>query len=250
MRDHTREEFVAWLAENALTPRRIAVLTGAGISAESGIPTFRGTDLLWRDMDPAELFTVEALQAQTQLVWEMYDELRTRIAAASPNAGHTALAALAHHRELTLATQNIDGLHQRAGSDAVLELHGNLWRLRCDHCRYHEENTQTPLQALPPACPGCDGILRPDIVLFSEPLPVDALLQAREAAANCDVILVIGTSGVVYPAAGLPLIARAHGAYVVEINPFETPLSHEADFSIRAPAARALPWLAEILSAE
>lgn len=244
----TAQEFLAWLRQRQQRFQRIAVLTGAGISAESDIPTFRGTDGLWRGMDPSELFTPQALYADPALVWQMYDELRTRIACATPNAGHRALAALSAQCSVTLATQNIDGLHQRAGSNPVLELHGSLWRVRCDACSQTEENADVPLHALPPSCSGCGGLLRPDIVLFSEPLPLDAFAQAMRAAEECDLMLVIGTSGVVYPAAGLPRVARAHGAVVVEVNPQETALTPQVDFSLHGAAAEVLPEIVTTLT--
>jgi NAD-dependent deacetylase len=150
-------------------------------------------------------------------------------------------------RGAVLTTQNIDGLHQRAGSAQVLELHGSLWRLRCDACGFAEANAAIPLDPLPPRCPGCAKVLRPDIVLFTEALPVEVLDDARAAAEGCDLLLVVGTSGVVYPAAALPGIARAHGALVVEINPQPTALSDAADYVVRAPAAETLPWLVEAL---
>jgi NAD-dependent deacetylase len=241
-----REQFSAWLAGRRV--RRIVTLTGAGISAESGIPTFRGKDGLWRGKDPADLFMPDALAQSPQLAWEMYDELRTRIANAQPNAAHRALVELGRRRSLTLVTQNIDGLHQQAGSDGVLELHGNIWRLRCDVCRWREENRQVPLPALPPRCPGCGGVLRPDIVLFTESLPAAALSPAILAAEACDLMLVVGTSGVVYPAAALPGQAHARGAAVVEINPFPSALAGVVDFTVRATAAEALPWVVDIVA--
>ena len=222
-----QQAFTEWLHAQGRAIQRIAVLTGAGISAESGIPTFRGRDGLWRGMDPSELFTPQALATDPELIWQMYDELRTRIAEATPNAGHYALAALERRCEVTLATQNIDGLHQRAGSVNVLELHGTMWRLRCMTCRHAEDNQQAPLPSLPPRCPQCAAVLRPDIVLFTEALPFAALEDAICAAENCDLMLVIGTSGVVYPAAGLPGVAATHGALVVEVNPYETALTAE-----------------------
>jgi len=244
--DSARAEFTAWLGGRRL--RRLAALTGAGISAESGVPTFRGTDGLWRQMSMAELFTPQALEEQPLLAWQLYDELRTRIAATRPNAGHHALAALGRQRALTVITQNIDGLHQRAGSEGVLELHGTLWELRCDACRYREENTQAPLPTLPPVCPECSGVLRPDIVFFTEALPQGALSGAILAAEHCDLMLVIGTSGVVYPAAGLPAAARSHGALLVEVNPEDTALTGMMDYAIRATAVDALPWVAAALA--
>ena len=242
-----RQQFADWLKRQGAFHRRIVVLTGAGISAESGIPTFRGRDGLWRNMDPSDLFTPEALMRDPVLVWEMYDELRTRIAAASPNAGHYALAALGRRREMTLVTQNIDGLHQRAGSERVYELHGSLWRIRCTNCDDNCAHTHTPLSVLPPRCGRCGAVMRPDIVLFSEALPEDVLQYADQAVEQCDLMLVVGTSGVVYPAAALPMTARRRGALVLEINPQDTALTGEMDYVIRATAADALPWVVEVL---
>lgn len=242
-----QQQFAAWLKRQGRAVRRIVVLTGAGISAESGIPTFRGRDGLWRNMDPSELFTPEALAGNPALVWEMYDELRTRIASAQPNAGHCALTALQQQRDTVLVTQNIDGLHQRAGSAGVLELHGSLWRLRCAACGDMQHDTRAPLPALPPYCAQCGVVLRPDIVLFSEALPEQVLEAAWRAAAACDLLLVVGTSGVVYPAAALPSVARQAGAPVVEVNPRETALTREMSYVIRASAADALPWIVEEL---
>lgn len=243
--DAAQAQFSTWLAGRRF--RRLAALTGAGISAESGVPTFRGSDGLWQQMSMAELFTPQALAEQPLLAWQLYDELRTRIAATQPNAGHRALVELGRQRTLAVITQNIDGLHQRAGSEGVLELHGTLWQLRCDACGYREENTQAPLPALPPGCPGCPSVLRPDIVFFTEALPQAALSAAMRAAEGCDLLLVIGTSGVVYPAAGLPGTARSRGALLVEVNPEETALTGMMDYTIRATAAEALPWVVEAL---
>lgn len=240
-----RQQFEAWLEQRTFS--RVVALTGAGISAESGIPTFRGQDSLWRGKDPAELFMPEALAQTPRLAWELYDELRRRIAAAEPNAGHRALAELGRHTALTLVTQNIDGLHQRAGSEGVLELHGSLWRLRCDACRRREEDLTVPLPELPPHCPHCAGVLRPDIVLFTESLPAAALNPAMLAAEQCDLLLVIGTSGVVYPAAALPGIAYRQGAAVMEINPQPSALSDVVHYAIRATAAQSLPWVVAAL---
>ncbi len=248
MSKSARQQFADWLRQQGAFLRRIVVLTGAGMSADSGIPTFRGNDALWREQDdPSRLFTPEALTHDPVAVWQMYDALRTRIAAASPHAGHYALAALGRRRAPVLITQNIDGLHQRAGSDNVCELHGNLWRLRCPHCGDVTEDTRAPLPAVPPYCARCAAVLRPDIVLFSESLPEDALHRAWAAAERCDLLLVIGTSGVVYPAAALPGAAQQHGALVVEINPCDTALSVAMNYTIRAAAAAALPWVVEVL---
>ena len=207
--------------------RRIAVLTGAGMSAESGIPTFRGTGGFWRDYDPQWLFSPEALAEEPVLIWTFYDELRMRIATAAPNAGHVALAALAAHREVRIATQNIDGLHGRAGSTGVHELHGTLWTLRC---------------------PECGAVLRPDVVFYSEALPADAWHAAATAMTACDLVLVVGTSGVVYPAAALPALAVRSGAVVAEINPDATALTPQMHAVLRASAAEALPEIAALLA--
>lgn len=248
--DLARRQFAHWLRQLPRPPRRLMALTGAGISAESGIPTFRGRDRLWRGMDPTRVFSPEILTQDPLLAWQLYDELRLRVAETAPNPGHVALAVLARCRALTLVTQNIDGLHQRAGSDEVLELHGSLWRLRCAACVFAEMNTHVPLPVLPPRCPRCAAVLRPDIVLYTEALPADVLHAAVAAAEQCDVLLVVGTSGVVYPAAALPGMARAQGAAVVEINPDDTALTPGMDHVIRAPAAAALSWVtAELLRA-
>lgn len=247
MSNNARQQFADWLREQGAFLRRIVVLTGAGMSADSGIPTFRGKDALWREENPSSLFTPEALAHDPLAVWQMYDALRTRIAGAAPHAGHFALAALGRRRSPVLVTQNIDGLHQRAGSERVCELHGNVWRLRCPHCREFIEDARTPLPTLPPRCARCGAVLRPDIVLFSEALPEDALRRAWEAAECCDLLLVIGTSGVVHPAAALPVLAQQHGALTIEINPGDTTLSAQMDYTIRATAAAALPWVVEVL---
>ncbi|HOS42729.1 MAG TPA: NAD-dependent deacylase [Armatimonadota bacterium] len=237
----------SWLADRRRSLRRIAVVTGAGISAESGLPTFRGEDALWQGRNPMELFTPEALATRTRESWELFDRLRVLSARAEPNAGHRALAALARSHGVTLATQNIDGLHQRAGSRDVLELHGTLWRLSCAGCGHAGVNETAPLPLLPPPCPACGGPLRPDVVMFGEPLPADALRAATRAAETCDLMLVVGTSGAVYPAAGLPAIARAYGALLVEINPAPTELSAQMDYAARGTAAMLLPVIVRAL---
>jgi len=241
-----RASFQRWLLARRM-PQHLAALTGAGISAESGIPTFRGRNALWGETDPVAFFTPDALTDDPLRTWTLYDRLRACAATAAPNAGHLALATLGRQRELALITQNIDGLHQRAGSEPVYELHGTLWRLRCMECTYQEEDLRVPLPSLPPTCPHCGGLLRPDIVLYTESLPERTLAAATHAARTCDWLLVIGTSGVVYPAAGLPEVASRHGAVLVEINPEATALSGIMDHCIRSTAAEALPWVVEAL---
>jgi NAD-dependent deacetylase len=220
----------------------VAVLTGAGISAESGIPTFRGAGGLWKNFRAEDLATPEAFAADPKLVWEWYDWRRGLIAAAEPNDGHRALAELARRaKQFTLITQNVDGLHHRAGSDA-LHLHGDIWTLRCTACGREREDLQTPLPELPPRC-SCGALERPGVVWFGEALPDGVWEQAQLAARKAEVFLVVGTSAVVYPAAGLVHLAKAAGATVIEINVAETPVSHLVDVCWRAPSAQALPQL-------
>jgi NAD-dependent deacetylase len=225
--------------------KRVAVLTGAGISKESGVPTFRDAGGLWRDYRPEELASPEGFAASPKLVWEWYEMRRTVISKAAPNPGHYALVRLEERvPSFTLITQNVDGLHEQAGSRNVQRLHGSIWITRCFLCSEEREDRRIPLPELPPRC-ACGGMLRPAVVWFGEPLPPDVWDNAEQAARNADLLLVVGTSAVVYPAASLvPLAARA-GAKIVEINPGETPLSAKVWCSIRGPAGEILPQLIE-----
>ncbi len=224
---------------------KIVVLTGAGISAESGIPTFRGEGGLWKQYRPEELATPEAFARNPALVWEWYDWRRQIIARSQPNPAHRILAEMEEFfPHFTLITQNVDGLHQAAGSKKVLELHGNIWRVRCVREGTVSENREVPLKEIPPRC-RCGALLRPDVVWFGEPLPGDVLEKAFAAAEECDIMLVIGTSAVVQPAASIPLVALRRGASVVEINPQETPLSRYATEVLRGKAGEVLPALWE-----
>lgn len=228
--------------------RRVAVLTGAGISAESGIPTFRDALTgLWARYDPLQLATPEGFARDPALVWDWYAERRRRIAEVQPNPGHLALAQMEQrYPHFTLVTQNVDGLHQRAGSRVVIELHGNIGRVKCSR-----ELTVVGAYAegeSPPRC-HCGAFLRPDVVWFGELLPEQAMEQADEAARNCEVFLSIGTSAEVYPAAELPMTARAAGAAVVEINPEKTPLTRRAHFALHGPAGVVLPQILARLNA-
>jgi NAD-dependent deacetylase len=230
----------------------VAVLTGAGVSAESGVPTFRGKGGLWRSYRAEDLATPRAFRNDPTLVWEWYDWRRALIGECRPNAAHHTLAEMeAQLRDFVLITQNVDGLHHRAGSRNVVELHGNIWRLRCTRsCRPPWEEPRVPLPEIPPRCGQCGALARPDVVWFGESLPEDALEAAFAAARRCQVMLVVGTSAVVQPAASLPLLALQHGAHVVEVNPHPTPLSGLVSEVIRRPAAEALPewwrvWWAE-----
>jgi NAD-dependent deacetylase len=222
--------------------RSLTVLTGAGISAESGVPTFRGEGGLWRSYRAEELATPSAFRADPRLVWEWYDWRRGLIGACQPNAAHQTLAEMeSHFDDFVLVTQNVDGLHRLAGSRHIIELHGNIWRMRCTrHCQPPWEDRSSPLPEIPPHCPGCGALARPDVVWFGESLPGRSLEAAFAAAQRCQLMLVVGTSAVVQPAASLPLLALQRGAYVVEVNPQATPLSDAADQVIRQPAATAL----------
>jgi NAD-dependent deacetylase len=228
-----------WIA----SARSIAVLTGAGISAESGIPTFRDAGGLWKSFRAEDLATPQAFARDPKFVWEWYDWRRSLIAQAEPNGGHHALAELEKRTsEFTLITQNVDGLHDRAGSTRILRVHGDIWTLRCTLCGRERHDPRPSLPELPPHC-ACGAIQRPGVVWFGESLPPEVWSQAEQAASGSEVLLVIGTSALVYPAAGLVHLAKASGAKVVEVNPAETPVSGMVDFSWRAPAAEALPLL-------
>jgi NAD-dependent deacetylase len=232
------------LVEALRSAQRVTVLTGAGISAESGVPTFRDAQTgLWARYRPEELATPEAFQRNPKLVWEWYTWRRNLVARAAPNAGHLALAELERRvPSMTLVTQNVDGLHQRAGSQVVIELHGNISRTKCSREGIVVESWAETGDA-PPRCPQCGGFLRPDVVWFGESLPVRALQTAIEAAGACDLFFSIGTSGVVEPAASLPYEALRHGAQVVEINPDVTPLTAHATLALHDPAGQVLPAL-------
>jgi NAD-dependent deacetylase len=222
---------------------RVVAFTGAGISAESGIATFRGADGLWEQERLEDVATPGGFRRDPRRVWAWYDKRRAQIAAASPNAGHRALAAYeARHPGFTLVTQNIDGLHAAAGSRRVLCLHGQIFRVRCMRDDSAREDRRVPLPEIPPRCE-CGALLRPDVVWFGEMPPEDIMADAVAAARDARLFLVIGTSSLVYPAASLPEIARRHGAYLVEINIEPTPLSPLADEVIQGPAAVVLPRL-------
>ncbi|HEV8146462.1 MAG TPA: NAD-dependent deacylase [Bryobacteraceae bacterium] len=221
----------------------IAALTGAGISAESGIPTFRGAGGLWRSHRAEDLATPQGFARDPKLVWEWYDWRRSFIAQAEPNPGHRALAALeSRHANFTLITQNVDGLHDRAGSTNALKVHGDVWTLRCTACHREREDRRAQLPELPPLC-ACGAMERPGVVWFGESLPQDVWKRAEQTARRACVLLVIGTSAVVYPAAGLVGLAKSAGARVIEINIGETPVSSIVDVSLRGPAAEILPQL-------
>lgn len=235
----TIEQAQTWLAEAT----SVAVLTGAGISAESGVPTFRGAGGLWKNNKPEELATPEAFAKDPRLVWEWYNFRRECIAKAQPNPAHKALVQLEIQKpRFTLITQNVDGLHDLAGSGKILKLHGDIWRLRCTICGANFPNRRVPLPKLPPHC-ACGGMARPGVVWFGEPLPEGMMKEAEHAAAAAQVFLVIGTSAVVYPAASLVPYAKQSGAKVIEINTESTAVSATVDCALQGPAGEILPRL-------
>ncbi|MBC5764238.1 SIR2 family NAD-dependent protein deacylase [Ramlibacter albus] len=235
------EQVAGWVRD----ARQIALLSGAGMSAESGVPTFRDAQTgLWAKFRPEELATEDAFRANPQMVWDWYAVRREMIAKVEPNAGHLAVAAFQrrHPNRLTVVTQNVDGLHQRAGSPGVLALHGNIaqdkWLDAPGDCCTHME----PVAGRPPRCAKCGNMRRPAVVWFGEMLPARELQAAEEAARRCDLMLVVGTSGAVYPAAGLARIARGK---VVVVNPHASELDDAADVVLRGTAAALLPQLLE-----
>ncbi len=228
-----------WLAQAT----SVAVLTGAGVSAESGVPTFRGDGGLWKDYKPDDLATPEAFARDPRLVWEWYDWRRQAIATAAPNPAHKALVRLEiQKRGFTLITQNVDGLHDLAGSGKILKLHGDIWRMRCTACGANFPNRRVPLPKIPPHC-ACGGLARPGVVWFGEPLPEGMMKEAEHAVESAQVFLVVGTSAVVYPAAGLIPFAKHAGAKVIEVNTEPTPFSGEVDCTIQGTAGEILPQL-------
>ncbi len=228
--------------------KSIFCLTGAGVSAESGVATFRDAQTgLWSNFDPAALASQDGFARDPGLVWRWYMERLTTVEQAMPNAGHQALASLeAEATRFTLVTQNVDNLHERAGSHQVLHIHGRITRFRCNLCALeHPLQLHERDQAEPPRCANCGAWVRPDVVWFGENLPGRVLDAAWRAAEHCDVILVAGTSGVVYPAAQLPLVAKQHGAVVIDINPECTPISEIADLFLQGRSALLLPQILE-----
>lgn len=225
----------------------VVAFTGAGISAESGVPTFRGNDGIWTKFKPEELANLNAFMRNPELVWEWYSARKKVIAEVQPNAGHYALAEMERiFSSFAVITQNIDNLHRRAGSKNVFELHGNIERNYCMRCGRQFTDEQVLNGTAVPTCP-CGGVIRPDVVWFGELLPEDEWRGAEKACQRADVLLSIGTSGVVYPAAALPLEAKRSGAYIVEINPEPTPLTEYADEFLQGKAGEILPRILDHL---
>ncbi|MBI2618566.1 MAG: NAD-dependent deacylase [Ignavibacteriales bacterium] len=226
----------------------ICVLTGAGLSAESGVPTFRGDDGIWKKFKPEELASFDAFIRNPALVWEWYSYRKKVVGEVKPNAGHYALAQMQDLvADFTHVTQNVDNLHARAGCRGVLELHGNITRSLCIDCGRHAGESTQVIFTTVPKCEFCGGLLRPDVVWFGELLPAAAFEQSVEGARRCDLFLSIGTSGVVHPAASLPLIAREAGASVVEINPVYTDLSAHVHETLLGKSGDILPQLVTLM---
>ena len=219
--------------------KKIVFVTGAGMSQESGVPTFRGKDGLWRNYDAMKLATIDAFYDNPKLVWEWYNERRRNIFAARPNLGHKAVAELEKYTEVVVLTQNIDGLHQKAGSLEVLELHGSIVKIKCSVCNFKDE-IMVEFSEIPPLCK-CGNILRPDVVWFGESLPQDVWQKAMIFASQCDLMVIVGTSLVVSPANTLPIYAKQNNAILVEVNPEDTEMSSEMNLVIRNTSAVALP---------
>jgi len=240
-----RDGQVAELAGRIRDSSRITVLTGAGVSAASGVPTFRGHEGLWRNYSPQQLATTEAFRRDPKLVWEWYNWRRELISKCRPNDAHSVLAAWSRrYQGFTLITQNVDGLHEMASTENIVRFHGSIWEVFCwEECfsspaRWCDD--RVPMPYIPPHCPYCRGLLRPGVVWFGEGID-SAVLERSWQAARCDIFLTVGTSAVVYPAAGLVDVARSHGAFTVEINPEVTPGTGAVDLVIQGRAEEVLP---------
>ena len=228
--------------------KRIAVLSGAGISKESGIPTFR--DALtgyWENYEPEKLATAQGFLSDPPLVWRWYAERRRKLEEVQPNPGHYALAALEKFKPVTIITQNIDGLHRLSGSTTIIELHGNLRHYKCFDCEKPATIALEELGDEPPHCAYCNGLIRPDVVWFGEYLQEDALRAANAISRSSDLMLVVGTSGLVYPAAGMPALAKEFGATLIEVNPDETAISDQMDISLRGASGVVLPQIIALM---
>ena len=234
-------------AQDILSSHKTIALTGAGVSVESGIPDFRSAEGLWSKYDPEEYAHIDSFRSNPEKIWQMIKEMMELVLSVEPNPAHIALAELEHMGLLSsIITQNVDGLHQRGGSKEVIEFHGSNQWLVCLQCGYRQESASLSLDASPPRCPQCDTILKPDVVFFGEPIPWEAQTRSFEEARTCDVVLVVGTSAVVYPAAGIPTTAKQSGAKIVEINMEPTPLTgFISDYLIQGSAGTILPRVVE-----
>lgn len=245
------EESINLLAQRLRSASRVTVLTGAGISAASGVPTFRGKEGLWRSYSPQDLATPEAFRRNPKIVWEWYNWRRELISKCRPNPAHEILALWSKRIDrFSLITQNVDGLHEKAGTAKVIRFHGSIWEVLCwDQCissppRWTDYTV--PFPHIPPSCPHCGGLIRPGVVWFGESIDPEVLRKSA-AALHCDVFMTIGTSAEVYPAAGLSQQARSDGAFTAEINLEETPASGNVDLSIQGPAEKILQQVQDSL---
>jgi|YNPBryunderm2012_1023409.scaffolds.fasta_scaffold07125_4 NAD-dependent deacetylase len=244
-----QEEAIARAAAVLKKATRVVAFTGAGVSAESGVPTFRGAGGLWEGHPVEQVATPEAFAADPLMVWRFYEQRRINLASKRPNPAHQVLARWQQRfASFVLTTQNVDSLHEDAGSMGVLHLHGSIWRVRCLACHGEWEDRTAPFPSLPPRCP-CGGMLRPAVVWFGEALPADVLEASVAACEGCEVLLVVGTSAVVYPAAGLVEVASWAGATVIEVNPQPSALASLAEVALRGPAGELLPRLDAALAA-
>ena len=236
------------VAQKLKDSRKIVFVTGAGISQESGIPTFRGKDGYWRKYDPMKLASIDAFYDDPKLVWEWYEDRRKNILSVKPNEGHFAISQMEEFKDVVVLTQNIDGLHQRSGSTNVLELHGSIIRIKCTVCDFTDNITEN-FESLPPKCK-CGSMLRPDVVWFGEPLPQNIWQSAIKEASVCDVMVIVGTSLVVSPANTLPVYAKQNGAILIEVNPEKTVMSNDMTLSIQATSVGVLPKMLSIFKNE
>jgi NAD-dependent deacetylase len=236
------------VAQKLKDSRKIVFVTGAGISQESGIPTFRGKDGYWRRYDPMKLASIDAFYDDPKLVWEWYEDRRKNILSVKPNEGHFAISQMEEFKDVVVLTQNIDGLHQRSGSTNILELHGSIIRIKCTVCDFIDNITEN-FESLPPKCK-CGGMLRPDVVWFGEPLPQNIWQSAIKEASICDVMIIVGTSLVVSPANTLPVYAKQNGAILIEVNPEKTVMSNDMTLSIQATSVGVLPKMLSIFKNE
>jgi NAD-dependent deacetylase len=242
-----KEALITRAAQDIVSSQKTIALTGAGISVESGIPDFRSAGGLWSKYDPEEYAHITAFRADPAKVWQMIKEMMELVLGVEPNPAHVALAELEQMGLLSaVITQNVDGLHQRGGSKEVIEFHGSNQWLICLECGYRQEAASFSFEVIPPPCPQCNAILKPDVVFFGEPIPWEAQTRSFGEASSCDLVLVVGTSAVVYPAAGIPTSAKQNGAKVVEINMEPTPLTgHISDYLIQGAAGAILPKIVE-----
>jgi len=236
------------VAQKLKGSKKIVFVTGAGISQESGIPTFRGKDGYWRRYDPMKLASIDAFYDDPKLVWEWYEDRRKNILSVKPNEGHFAISQMEEFKDIVVLTQNIDGLHQRSGSTNVLELHGSIIRIKCTVCDFTDNITEN-FESLPPKCK-CGSMLRPDVVWFGEHLPQNIWQSAIKEASICDVMIIVGTSLVVSPANTLPVYAKQNGAILIEVNPEKTVMSNDMTLSIQATSVEVLPKILSIFKNE